>query len=286
MKNQHFNHLLQLTLATFFVSTSGALGRYIDLPTPVVIWWRSFLGAIFLFGFCYYKKYNLKVKSKKDAITIISSAVPFGAHWITYFYALKLSNVAIGMLSLFTFPIFTALLEPLFIKTKFDPMYILLGFMVLTGIYILAPEFDLESTHTQGILFGFVSALCYALRNILSKKLTAHYNGTTVMFYQITLLSVFLAPALILLDTSAIRTEYPYVIILALVTTAIGHTMLVNSLKHFSVSTTSIINSTQPIFGIIIAYFFLNEVPALNTFIGGGLILATVLIESFRSKSV
>jgi len=43
-----------------------------------------------------------------------------GGHWITYFYALKLSNVAIGMLSLFAYPIFTALLEPFFIKVKFD----------------------------------------------------------------------------------------------------------------------------------------------------------------------
>ena len=44
-----------------------------------------------------------------------------GGHWITYFYALKFSNVAIGMLSLYTFPVMTALLEPFFIKVKLDP---------------------------------------------------------------------------------------------------------------------------------------------------------------------
>jgi drug/metabolite transporter (DMT)-like permease len=72
--------------------------------------------------------------------------------------------------------------------------------------------------------------------------------------------------------------------LLALVTTAIGHSLFINSLKYFSVSTASIVGSIQPIFGIIIAFIFLNEVPTLNTFIGGTLIIATVIIESIRSK--
>ena len=284
MKNQHSNYLLQLTIATLFISTSGALGKFIDMPTPVIIWWRSILGGLFLYLFCYYKKLDIKISSKKDIISIIISGIFLGGHWITYFYALKLSNVAIGMLSLFTFPIITAFLEPLFIKVKFDPIYIVLGFMVLLGIYILAPEFNLESTHVKGVLFGLVSAVFYALRNIMSKKLTNKHNGTGIMFYQLLVLTIVLAPVLFYMETSSIKTQFPYVLTLALITTAVGHTMLVNSLKNFSVSTASIINSTQPIFGIIIAYFFLNEIPTLNTFFGGSLILATVIIESFRSR--
>ncbi len=284
MKSQHASHILQLTLATLFISTSGALGKFIDMPPEVVIWWRCFLGGVFLFLFCRYKKFGLKINSKKDAISIFISAIFLGVHWITYFYALKLSNVAIGMLSLSAHPILTALLEPFFTKIKFDPMYILLGVMVLFGIYILAPEFNLESNHVKGILLGLLSALLYALRNIMSKKLADRYNGTRVMFFQVLVLSVVLLPTLFYKGTSGITTQFPYVIILALITTAIGHTMLVNSLKHFTVSTTSIINSTQPMFGIIIAYLFLNEIPTFNTYIGGTLILATVVIESIRSR--
>jgi len=285
MKNPHSNHLIQLTLATLFISTSGALGRFIDMPTPVIIWWRCFIGGLALLSFCKYKNINLRVKSRKDAFSIFISGLFLGAHWITYFYALKLSNVAVGMLSLFAYPIITALLEPLLIKVKFDPMYILLGFMVLLGIYILAPEFDLENAHLQGVLFGLCSALFYALRNIMSKKLTNTYNGSGVMLYQIGVLVMVLAPTLFYLDTSGIKTQLPFVLTLAILTTAIGHTMLVNSLKHFTVSTASIINSTQPIFGIIIAFIFLNEIPTLNTFIGGALILVTVIIESIRSRN-
>ncbi|GGI56054.1 hypothetical protein GCM10011444_03630 [Winogradskyella haliclonae] len=206
------------------------------------------------------------------------------AHWITYFYALKLSNVAIGMLTLFTFPVITALLEPIFIKVKLDPIHILLGVLVLIGIYILAPEFNLENSQLQGALLGLLSALCYAIRLFLLKNEVKKYNGTMLMFYQVAIMTFILVPALLFMDTSNISSQYPYVLVLALLTTAIGHTMFINSLKYFKVSTASIIASTQPVFGIIIAFFFLNEIPTSNTYIGGSLILATVIIESIRSK--
>ncbi|QNK76688.1 EamA family transporter [Winogradskyella sp. PAMC22761] len=283
-EKNHLNNLLLLTLATLFMSTSGPLGRFIDMPTPVIIWWRCILSVFILLAFCLYKGINLKIKNHKDRRTFIVAALFMGGHWIFYFYALKLSNVAIGMLSLFTFPVLIALLEPFFTKVKLDPMHIFLGLMVLLGIYILAPEFDLESSHLQGILSGLLSALFYALRILILKNQVKKYNSIMLMFYQVLILSVVLAPTLYFMGTSTITTQYPYVLLLAFVTTALGHTMFVNSLNHFKASTASIIGSTQPVFGIIIAYLFLNETPTIHTFIGGGLILTTVVVESVRSK--
>ncbi|MFC4723270.1 DMT family transporter [Geojedonia litorea] len=284
MKNEHLKQLFALNLATLFISTSGALGKFIDMPTPVIIWWRSALAVLFLFAFCKYQRISLKIKSRKDTITFIISSLFLGAHWVTYFYALKLSNVALGMLSLFTFPIITALLEPFFVKIKFDPVHIVLGMMVLLGVYILAPEFDLENNHFIGILLGLLSAIFYSIRTLILKLHVANYNGTTLMFYQVFILSIVLVPVMFFMETSNIETQYPYILLLALLTTAIGHSLFIKSLKYFEVSTASIIGSMQPIYGIIIAYIFLNEIPSANTFLGGSLILCTVVIESIRSR--
>ncbi len=283
-QKSHLQHVFWLTIATVFISTSGALGKYIAMPSEVIVWWRSILAAILLFAYCRYKGFSLKIERPKDLRIFILSAFLMGSHWITYFYALKLSNVALGMLSLFTFPMMIAILEPLFSKVKFDPMHIVLGLVVLTGIYILAPEFNMENSQLKGILMGLLSALCYALRTLILKQYVVRYNGTALMFYQVAILSFLLLPVLFFMDTSGIKTQFPYVILLALLTTAIGHTMFINSLKYFKVSTASIIGSAQPVFGIIIAYVFLNEVPTKNTFIGGSLILLTVIVESIRSN--
>ena len=284
MHSAHIKNLSSLLLATLFISTSGVLGKYIAMPSEVIVWFRSALAMGFLYVFIKFKKIDLKLKSTKHYTPFILSALFMAAHWITYFYALKLSNVALGMLSLYTFPVMTALLEPLFVKTKLNPIHILLGILVLVGIYILSPEFTLESNQAKGILFGLISAFCYSIRILILKQYVTQYNGTMLMFYQTLIITIVLAPVLFFMDLSALETQFPYLLLIALITTAIGHTMMVQSLKHFSVSTASIISSVQPVFGIILAFFFLNEIPNLNTFFGGSLILATVIIESIRSK--
>jgi drug/metabolite transporter (DMT)-like permease len=284
MNNSHLKNLSNLLLATLFISTSGVLGRYIDLPPEIIIWFRAVLAMIFLAIYCSYKKINLTIKSKKDYRPFLISGVFMAAHWVTYFYALKLSNVALGVLSLYTFPIITALLEPFFLKVKFNPIYIVLGTMVLAGLSILVPEFNLESGEVKGILFGVFSALCYAIRILILKQHVANYNGTMLMFYQTLIVSISLFPTLFFMDLSGLQSQFPYLLLLALLTTAIGHSLMLHSLKSFSATTTTIISSLQPIFGITLAIIFLSEIPNFNTYIGGGLILLTVGIESIRSK--
>ena len=284
MENSHIKNLSSLLLATLFISTSGVLGKYIALPAEVIIWFRGILGAVFIYIFCSYKRINLKIDSKKDLLSFLVSGFFLTAHWVTYFYALKLSNVALGMLSLYTFPVMTAILEPFFTKQKLNSIHILLSFLVLIGVYILVPDFSLENDEAKGVLLGIFSALCYALRNLTTKKHVTNYNGSMIMMYQLIIVAVLLLPVLFFSDISNIESQIPLLLLIALLTTAIGHTMIVNSLQHFSVATASIISSVQPIFGIIIAYLFVNEIPSFNTYIGGGLILLTVIIESFRSK--
>jgi len=112
MENSYFKNLSNLILATLFISTSGVLGKYIAMPSEIIIWFRSAFAMLFLYGFCKYKKISIKVPNFKHHVPLIISSLFMAFHWITYFYALKLSNVALGMLSLYTFPIITALLEP------------------------------------------------------------------------------------------------------------------------------------------------------------------------------
>lgn len=284
MANQHTKNLLFLGLATLCISTSGPLARFIELSPPIIIWWRCSMASIVLYIYCRYTKANLLIKSKKDIFTFIIGALFLGAHWITYYYALKLTNVAIGMLSLYTFPVFTALLEPVFFKVKLNPIHIVLGFFVLLGIYILSPDFDLQSSHLLGVILGVVSAILYAIRLLIIKRLVVKYKGTMLMFYQVFILSIVMFPVLFLMDTTGTQSQFSYLLILALVSTALGHTLMVKSINHFAVSTASIISSAQPVYGIIIAFFLMDEIPSWNTFWGGLLILSTVIIEAIRSK--
>ncbi|MGJ8743865.1 DMT family transporter [Polaribacter sp.] len=284
MENTHTKNLSVLLLATLFISTSGVLGKYIAMPAEVIIFFRAIIASFFIYIFCRIKKIDLKIKFKKDYFSFAVNGFFLAAHWVTYFYALKLSNVALGMLSLYTFPVMAALLEPFFSKQKLNKIHVLFGALVLIGVFILIPDFSLENNEAKGILLGVLSALCYALRNLTTKKHVTNYNGSTIMFYQLVIVTALLLPVLFFSDISNFESQFPLLLLISLLTTAIGHSMMVHSLQHFSVATASIISSIQPVFGIILAYIFVNEIPNINTIIGGSLILLTVIIESVRSK--
>ncbi len=266
-----------------FIATSGALGRYVQLPVPVAIGARAVLAFIALFLYCKWKGFSLKIE-RKDTLVIFLSGVLMGVHWVAYFYALKLSNVAIGMLSIFTYPVITALLEPILLKTKFQLVHLLLAFLVLAGMYFLSPSLDFENSYTIAIGFGVFSALAYALRNILMKRKVSKYNGSMLMTYQTAIVGVLLFPFLFSVTSNTLLGQWEILVALAVLTTAIGHTLFLMTFKHFNITTVSILSSVQPVYGILLGAIFLSEIPKGTTILGGILILSSVVIESVRSK--
>lgn len=275
-------HLLEINLAMLLISTSGALGRYVTLNPMVTIGVRALLACLLLYLYCSYRKISFHVHVK-DRLLIFISGVFLCIHWVTYFYSLQLSNVAIGMLSLFTYPVITAFLEPFILKTKFEKAHLLLALLVLFGVYYLAPDLTIESSYTKAIGLGILSAFFYALRNLLLKKKGGKYNGSSLMFYQVAITGLVLSPTLFFVDISFVFEQWKPLLALAFLTTAIGHTLFLKSFKNFSITSASILGSVQPVYGIILGIFFLDEIPSFRTVIGGMLILSSVVIESIRS---
>lgn len=265
------------------VGTSGALGRYIQLAPSLTICIRAFLAFFLLWGYCKIRGFRLKI-DKKHQLPVVLSGALLGGHWVTYFYALQLSNVAIGMLSLFTYPVITAFLEPLILKTKLQRIHLFLGFLVLAGVYFLVPDFDFGNSSTLAVVIGLISAVLYSLRNIILKKRVAEYNGSSLMTWQMAAVVIGLLPFFLWEDSSQALSQLPWIFTLALVTTAIGHTLFLKCFRYFSITSISILSSIQPIYGIILGALFLKEIPSLTTIGGGVLILSAVVIESYRNR--
>ncbi|MFD0862478.1 DMT family transporter [Sungkyunkwania multivorans] len=282
-KKQYLIRVLELNLATLLISTSGPLGKYIALPPMLTILCRALLAVFFLYLFCKFKRYKLKLNSPSDTIKILFNGFLMGGHWVLYFYALQLSNVAIGMLSIFTYPVITAFLEPIILKTKFQSIHILLAILVLLGIYFLVPDFSFENRYTIAVLCGIASAFCYALRNLFMKPHVKIYNGSVLMLYQLIAIALMTLPALFLYPEEDVVSYGISLIMLALITTTMGHTLFLMSFRHFSITTASIISSIQPVYGIILGMLFLSEFPAITTLLGGAMIIVAVIVESLRT---
>jgi drug/metabolite transporter (DMT)-like permease len=191
------------------------------------------------------------------------------------------------MLSLFTYPVVTSLLEPFFVKTSFKLWDVAMALIALTGVFFLIPEYDMNNNVTLGATIGLASAILYSIRNILLKKNISSHSGITLMFYQLVIVTLLLLPVMFFVNfdqtISLISSDWHALLVLGIFTTAIGHTMFVVSFKNFSITAVSIISNLTPLFGIILGYFVLGEAPQGKALIGGAIIMTSVIAESFRT---
>ncbi len=188
------------------------------------------------------------------------------------------------MITLHSFPAMTSILEPIILKTPFKVYHLLLALLVIIGICIILPSTDTSDIIVIATFCGLLSALSYALRNIWTRKIMMHYNASVIMYFHLIIMTVLLSPFLFIQDSSALEVDWKYILALAIFTTVIGHTLLVNALRHFSAVSVGLISSVIPLYGILWGLVFLNEVPNLNTILGGSLIMASFIIESYSSQ--
>ena len=276
--------LIQLNIGILFLSTSGVLGRYITVDSTLTNLVRAAMALVILAAYCYYQKISFKFDTRKDLMVVVLSGVLFGAHWVTYFYALDYSNVAIALLSLYTYAGFTALLEPFILKTKFNKFDILLSLIVFVGVLIMAPSFDVDNSYTIGILFGLVSSILYTFRNILISVPAKRYDSSTLMVVQIIAMVAMMMPFMGFYDYTGLTDQWGWIFLLALFTTALGHTLFVKSFQALNPTTSSILSCIVPVYGILWAFLILGEVPSMKTIIGGAIILSVVLLKTIRTS--
>jgi drug/metabolite transporter (DMT)-like permease len=74
-------------------------------------------------------------------------------------------------------------------------------------------------------------------------------------------------------------------LLLGVVSTALGHTLFAISLRVISAKSVSLISCMQPPLAIALSWLFLQEIPTINTVMGGSLILMIAFYEAIKIKA-
>jgi drug/metabolite transporter (DMT)-like permease len=70
--------------------------------------------------------------------------------------------------------------------------------------------------------------------------------------------------------------------LLGVVFTAMPHALVAESLRQLPAKTVGLVSCLQPLYGTLAAIWILNEFPANSTLLGGGIIIATAIWETWR----
>lgn len=275
--------LLELNAAVLLWAGTALFSKWIALSAGQITAWRSVIAALALLGFLRWQGQRLATRHRRDLGLLVAGGAALGIHWITYFHSMQIATVAIGIVALHTYPVMTALVEPLVNGERPAGIDVLLGLVVLLGVIVLVPDFSPGNRVAQGVLIGTFSAACFAARNLLTKPVVKTYGGGTVMLYQLATTAALLLPALPLLNGPPVTVRASWqLVLLGVLFTALPHTLFTNSLRHLKAKTVSLIAALLPIYGTVAAAWLLGERPSTRTVIGGAMVLTAVFAETWR----
>jgi drug/metabolite transporter (DMT)-like permease len=267
--------LAVLHSAVLLFALSGLFAKWLALAPSVIVFGRAFFAALSLAAFILlFKKQSLLVPRNILLAMAITGAV-LAFHWLTFFKAIQLSNVAIGLITFATFPIFVSFLEPLFFKEKLRLLTIVQALLTVLGIMFVLPPGSFNTSTMMGALFGVCSALSFAVLTLLNRKYVRKISAKTVAFYQNSFACLVLLPTFYLLEIDITLQQLSLLILLGVVFTALAHTLFNHALKRLNAAAASIAVSLEPIYGIIAAFILLDEPLTILMVVGGAIVIAT-----------
>ena len=252
--------LIRLGIGIIGIGVSGPLIALSTMPVVTLIFWRNLGGALAIAPFAF------KHRKNRDGMTwAVLGGFVLAMHFIAFFLAMRLTTVAAGTALVALQPIFAALF--LRVRGGHIPSRAWLGMFVSFGGVLLISGIDLQISLRAflGDLAAIISAALSALYILIGARAqrtieTATYTSICYFFCAITALPMAIIAGNELLDFSARE----WWILLGLIFGAqfLGHTMFNSVLKRVSPAVVSLIVFFEVPVSAIIAFIWLDQIPA------------------------
>ncbi|HYC86521.1 MAG TPA: DMT family transporter [Chryseosolibacter sp.] len=282
----------KLHFIVFLWGFSAILGKLVSIPAVEMVFFRSILAAIGM-GLVILSTHGSFKVSRPDLIKLILIGFIVCLHWLAFFGSARVSNVSVSLVGFATNSLWAALLEPWFNGTRPKKFEVLLGLIVLTGLYVI---FSFDFQYKAGLIWGVLAGFTSALFSVFNSKMVRSIPARTITFYE--MIGVFLAAALFLpvyqkmwatghqLHLTPSPTDWLYIALLAGVCSVYAYTVAVELMKRVSVFMIQLTLNLEPVYGIIMAVIIFGQREKMNVnfYIGTLIILGAVISYPLMKK--
>ncbi|MCH2215865.1 MAG: DMT family transporter [Flavobacteriales bacterium] len=288
MKKTRIGNILLLHIVVFIFGFTGVLGKLIETDSDLLVWWRMFIAAISIALFGYSTgKISKSLRSNAPAYLGVGLIIAF--HWITFFEAIKISNVSVTLACLSSTSLFTAVLEPIIFRRKLDPAELFFGAMVVLGLALI---FSFETDYAKGIFIALISSFLASLFTVINGRLIEKDNP-----YRISLVEMIggvVGISIWLLFSGKMGehllnipgSDWIWIILLGIVCTAFAFVASVKVMEELTPFTVSLTINLEPVYGIILAFFIFgsSEEMTWGFYVGTILILGALYLNALKKK--
>lgn len=279
LKNQ-----LQLHFIVFIWGFTAILGALISITAIPLVWFRVLLAAGSLFVIFKWKKISFRV-GKEGLVRFFIGGVIIAIHWVTFFHAIKISNVSTTLVTMSTAAIFVAFFDPLINSRKILKAEIVLAGIAMIGFFII---FNVNQNYLAGILSALVSAILIAFFSIFNARNIQKYEAPQIAFYELLFANFFLGLVLLIKGDFSLdffqlsMNDWLYLILLGTICTAYPFVVSTSLLKKMSPFTIVLTTNLEPVYGILLAILIFGDKEKMefSFYIGAFLILTAVIINA------
>lgn len=289
MQGNKLKNYLHLHFIVFIWGFTAILGALISIDAVPLVWYRMSLAVVFIAIYFFISKKSFKV-DKKGLLKFVFSGIIIAIHWVTFFKAIKVSNVSVALVTMSTGAFFASLIEPVFFKRKIKPIEILLGLLVIVGLYII---FNFQSEYTLGIIYALISAFLSALFAVLNGLFIKKYDANVISFYQLLFGALGITLYLLFTQKFSIQffqisvNDWFYLIILSSICTAYAFIASVYVMKYLTPYTVMLTINLEPIYAIILALIVFGEKEQMSVefYYGAFIVLLVVILNGILKNT-
>jgi drug/metabolite transporter (DMT)-like permease len=277
--------LLEIHFAVGLFGLAGLFGKWLPLSPLLIVLGRVVFASLALGMVILAKRQSLRNILSQRAWLLLGLGVVLAAHWAAFFQSIRVSSVAVGLLSYSSFPVFTIFLEIFLFGERLDRINLALAGLCLFGVFLIVPRFVLADQVYQGVLWGLLSGLTFALLAVFNRRLAQRHSSLAIALLEDLTAAVVLMPVLFFVQAPSALRDWLLLAALGVVCTAGSHTLFIKGMREVKAQTASLISSLEPVYGIVLAFWLLGEKPSLRTLAGGLIILAAAVTVSLRGQS-
>lgn len=281
-----FKDFAKLHFIVFLWGFTAIIGKELTISTADVVMYRTGLAAIVVGVYMYVKKDPLRFPPKV-LLQFAITGVVIAAHWFLFFESARISNVSVCLAGMATTTFWTSLIEPLFTKRRVNVVEVLLGLVVIAGLYVI---FSFEIDNVLGLTLAILSAMLSATFSVLNAGLAKQHSEYGITFYEmlaaclVTIIFIPIYKVSFLQEAANYALpnleDWGFLILLSVVCTVYAFSASVELMKRISAFAVNLAINMEPVYGILMALLIYGEKEQMsNGFYYGTLIIMAAVFS-------
>jgi drug/metabolite transporter (DMT)-like permease len=266
MKLEKLGDWIILGFGVAAISWGGPLIRLTSAPALTVAAWRMALAALILLPL------GVRGWRRKEAVLAGLAGAFLAAHLAFWIQALRLTSVASAVVLVNTTPLFVGLISWL-LGERIERAFWSGVFLALFGTVLIGlGDFSLSRTALLGDLLALLGALGFAGYLLLGRR--AQRGMSLFPYVSLTYAGAALILAFLAWTKKTLlppRSDWPWLVLIALVSQVLGHTTVNRALRRFPAWAVAVVVLGEPAGAALWAYLLFRE--ALRPLQGLGMLL-------------